>query len=88
MVVGWLEAECGFECCLVKGLCRLQVLPMLDLVVEPCILCQVLDLSCKVLPWYVHDVGDGVFVFGGVVVLGMWVVCEVKVRVESYPYFV
>ena len=63
-------------------------MPVLDLVVKPCILCKVLDLSCKVLPGYVHDVGDGVFVLGRVVVLGMWVVCEVEVRVESYPYLV
>ena len=47
-----------------------------------------LDLPCKVLPGYVHDVGDGVLVLGRVAVLGQWVVCEVEVGVESYPYFV
>ena len=84
---GWRRSD-AFRVVLVNGRCWLQVLPLLDLVAEAVFLGQVLDLSCKMLPWYVHDVDDDMFVFGGAAVLCVWVVCEVEVGIESNPYFV
>ena len=46
VVTSWLKAKCNFKGCMVYGGSRLQELSMLDFVVKPCFLCQMLNLSC------------------------------------------
>ena len=61
---------------------------MLGFAAETCLLSEMIDLSTEVLPGYAEYVEDYVFVSAFVVCLSKWVVCQVEVIVELYPYVV
>ena len=87
-MAGGLEAKCCFVRRLVHVRGWLKVLPLLGLVIISVVLCYALDLAFEMLPGYRHDVKGCVFVFGGIAVCCLWVVCYVKVCVDLHSYLV
>ena len=61
---------------------------MLGFAAETCLLGEMFNLSTEVLPRDVEYVKDRLFVSVCSIGLGKWVVCEVEVIVELYPYVV